>query len=146
MLIHLSMMLSAASGWGIPSDGEAPLVNKSEITDQVDGARDGHRHLGISCDASWSVTPIHPFATSPDVAILCPSAATGPLAATAAVTTAVTAAATAGCLRAAIAIAIRNAIAPRATTPTAATAAVMAGDDEYTLNAFLPYPTRVGDG
>mmetsp|Transcript_7828 Transcript_7828/g.19417 ORF Transcript_7828/g.19417 Transcript_7828/m.19417 type:complete len:118 (+) Transcript_7828:69-422(+) len=52
MIIHLStlMMLSGASGWGLPSNGEAQLGNKSVITDQAHGARDGHRLLGFSCD------------------------------------------------------------------------------------------------
>ena len=66
MLIHLStlMMLSGVSGWGLPSNGEAQLGNKSGITDQAHGARDGHRLLGFSCDHGWSATtqPVHTLA------------------------------------------------------------------------------------
>ena len=71
MLIHLTMMLSTVSGWGLPSDGEVngSLVNKSEIADQVDDARDGHRRLKIGCDSSWSATAA-PGPASPSIPLV----------------------------------------------------------------------------
>ena len=60
MLLHLAMMLSKASGWGLPSDDKAhdsPISSHdSAITGEVDSARDGRR-LASSCDHSWSVSP-----------------------------------------------------------------------------------------
>ena len=55
MLVHLAMMLSKASGWGMPSDDTAhdlPLSShESAITGEVNG-----RRLASSCDG-WSVSP-----------------------------------------------------------------------------------------
>ena len=150
MLIHLTMMLSTVSGWGLPSDGEVngSLVNKSEIADQVDDARDGHRRLKIGCDSSWSATAA-PGPASPSIlaqptltCLIVLPAATGQVAVTAAVTAAVTPAATThdGRLSTAAAIpgAIRIANAPRATTSTGATAAVMAGDGDDEHPQHIP--------
>ena len=62
MLLHLAMMLSKASGWGLPSDEKGyDSSHESAITGGVDGARDGRR-LASSCDHSWSVSarPMRP--------------------------------------------------------------------------------------
>ena len=41
MLVHLAMMLSKVSGWGLPSDDKAnDSSHESEITGEVDSARD----------------------------------------------------------------------------------------------------------
>ena len=56
MLVHLAMMLSKVSGWGLPSDDKA---HESAIRGEVDSARDGRR-LASSCDGSWSVFPPQP--------------------------------------------------------------------------------------
>ena len=64
MLLHLAMMLSKVSGWGLPSDLVKDLItaydssHESVITGEVDGARD-RRRLASSCDG-WSVRPPRP--------------------------------------------------------------------------------------
>ena len=67
MLTHLAMMLSAVSGWKLPSsDGSAQgsplsLVNQSEITDGVVLAHDRRLgETGSGCDDGWSVSPHRP--------------------------------------------------------------------------------------
>ena len=70
MLLHLAMMLSKASGWGLPSDGKAhdsPLSSHElAITGEVDGAGD-RRRLASGCNSNWSVCPPPPtFSPSPN--------------------------------------------------------------------------------
>ena len=60
LLAHLAMMLSAANGWELPSDGKAhdsPLAPPdSGITGEVDGGR-ARRRLATGCSLDWSVCP-----------------------------------------------------------------------------------------
>ena len=60
MLVHLAMMLSKVSGWGLPSDGKTHdshlSSHESAIMGEVDGARD-RRRLASSCNDGWSVCP-----------------------------------------------------------------------------------------
>ena len=75
MLVHLGMMLSAASGWVLPSADKAhdsPLsFHESAITGGADGARARRQLIASSCEADWSVCQsrlsfVRPFLPLPD--------------------------------------------------------------------------------
>eukprot|EP00964_Phaeocystis_antarctica_P059555 scaffold35371_cov64-Phaeocystis_antarctica.AAC.2 len=79
MLLHLAMMFSKVSGWGLPSDDTAhdlPLSShESAITGEVDGAHD-RRRLASSCDTTWCVPKPRPCSPpSPKCAVAFLSAA-----------------------------------------------------------------------
>ena len=58
VLVHLAM-LSTASGWMLPPNGEADAFSShaTMITGGVSGARDRRRLVGSSCDGSWCASP-----------------------------------------------------------------------------------------
>ena len=61
MLLHLAMLLSEVSGWRLPSDDKAnDSSHESEITGEVDSARDRRQLAWPSCNTDWCVSKPRP--------------------------------------------------------------------------------------
>ena len=82
VLVHLAM-LSAASGWTLPSTGKANAFSShaTMITGGVGGARDRRLLVGISCDDSWCPSPGSPVLSLQPCPASCANAAAAAVAA-----------------------------------------------------------------
>jgi hypothetical protein len=132
VLVHLAM-LSAASGWTLPSTGKANAFSShaTMITGGVGGARDRRLLVGSSCDDSWCASPGSPVLSLQPCPASCANAAAAAVAAVifvmAAATPTATATATATAMTAVMVVAMAFlAVGAIAIATAAATAAATA--------------------